>query len=328
MLKEMGHPFARGEKVYDVTFENVQAGLRTDYLFRLANQRGGIVLGTGDLSELALGWSHLRRRRPDVALQRQRRRAQDADPAPDPLGHRLGSVRRRTWTTVLQSVLDTEITPELVPTGEDEEMQSSEAKVGPVCAAGLLAVPGAALRVPAVEDRVPGLACVERRRARRLAAGLPGDKRPAYSLKEIRHWLQVFVQRFYSFSQFKRSALPNGPKVSARRLAVAARRLAGAVGHVGADLAGRDRARGPRRLGQPSRARRRSLRHPVRNRRARHECRQRAGAHARCTASSRCAGLVWGQCVARTPANTSPAPVVSTAATAAADTSNSPSAPA
>ena len=50
------HPFARGEPVYDVTFENVQAGLRTDYLFRLANQHGGFVLGTGDLSELALGW--------------------------------------------------------------------------------------------------------------------------------------------------------------------------------------------------------------------------------------------------------------------------------
>ena len=75
MLTEMDHPFSRGEKVYDVTFENVQAGLRTDYLFRLANQRGGIVLGTGDLSELALGLVDLRCRRPDVALQRQRRRA-------------------------------------------------------------------------------------------------------------------------------------------------------------------------------------------------------------------------------------------------------------
>ena len=50
MLDGLGHPFADGEKVYDVTFENVQAGLRNDYLFRLANQRGGIVLGTGDLS--------------------------------------------------------------------------------------------------------------------------------------------------------------------------------------------------------------------------------------------------------------------------------------
>ncbi|CNX57925.1 glutamine-dependent NAD(+) synthetase nadE [Mycobacterium tuberculosis] len=57
MLHTIGHPYSVGEKVYDVTFENVQAGLRTDYLFRIANQRGGIVLGTGDLSELALGWS-------------------------------------------------------------------------------------------------------------------------------------------------------------------------------------------------------------------------------------------------------------------------------
>ena len=53
MLADIGHPFAQGKKVYDVTFENVQAGLRTDYLFRLANQHGGMVVGTGDLSELA-----------------------------------------------------------------------------------------------------------------------------------------------------------------------------------------------------------------------------------------------------------------------------------
>ena len=56
MLSDIGHPFAQGEPVYDVTFENVQAGLRTDYLFRLANHHNGIVIGTGDLSELALGW--------------------------------------------------------------------------------------------------------------------------------------------------------------------------------------------------------------------------------------------------------------------------------
>ncbi len=77
MLKEMGHPFGAGEPVYDVTFENVQAGLRTDYLFRLANQRGGIVLGTGDLSELALRLVRVRRRRPDEPLQRQRRRPEE-----------------------------------------------------------------------------------------------------------------------------------------------------------------------------------------------------------------------------------------------------------
>ncbi len=157
----MDHPFARGEKVYDVTFENVQAGLRTDYLFRLANQRGGIVLGTGDLSELALGWStygvgdqmshyNVNGGVPKTLIQHLIRWVISSHQFDDAVNE------------VLQSVLDTEITPELVPTGEDEEIQSSEAKVGPVCAAGLLAVPGAALRLPAVEGRVPGVARVER----------------------------------------------------------------------------------------------------------------------------------------------------------------------
>ena len=83
MLTEIGHPFARGEKVYDVTFENVQAGLRTDYLFRIANQRGGIVLGTRGPVRTGVGLVHLRRRRPDEPLQRQRRCSQNPDPASD-----------------------------------------------------------------------------------------------------------------------------------------------------------------------------------------------------------------------------------------------------
>ena len=57
MLRDIGHPYAEGEPVYDVTFENVQAGERTSHLFRLANYHGGLVMGTGDLSELALGWA-------------------------------------------------------------------------------------------------------------------------------------------------------------------------------------------------------------------------------------------------------------------------------
>ncbi|HEX9834191.1 MAG TPA: NAD(+) synthase, partial [Mycobacterium sp.] len=130
MLKEMDHPFARGEKVYDVTFENVQAGLRTDYLFRLANQRGGIVLGTGDLSELALGWSTY-----GVGDQMSHYNVNGGVPK-TLIQHLIRWVISsdefdHTVNEVLQSVLDTEITPELVPTGEDEEIQSSEAKVGP-----------------------------------------------------------------------------------------------------------------------------------------------------------------------------------------------------
>lgn len=213
MLNEIGHPFARGEKIYDITFENVQAGLRTDYLFRLANQRGGIVLGTGDLSELALGWStygvgdqmshyNINSGVPKTLIQHLIRWAISSnqfDAAVD---------------EVLQSVLDTEITPELVPTGEDEEIQSSEAKVGPyalqdfslfqVLRYGFRPSKVAFLAWHAWSDPSRG----------QWPPGFPDDKRPSYSLGEIRHWLQVFAQRFYSFSQFKRSAMPNGPKVS------------------------------------------------------------------------------------------------------------------
>ncbi|CQD24563.1 NAD synthetase [Mycolicibacterium conceptionense] len=216
MLTEMDHPFGRGEKVYDVTFENVQAGLRTDYLFRLANQRGGIVLGTGDLSELALGWStygvgdqmshyNVNGGVPKTLIQHLIRWVISSG--------QFGSEDSEV-NEVLQSVLDTEITPELVPTGEDEEIQSSEAKVGPyvlqdfslfqVLRYGFRPSKVAFLAWHAWHDATLG----------DWPAGFPEDKRPAYSLEEIRHWLQVFAQRFYSFSQFKRSALPNGPKVS------------------------------------------------------------------------------------------------------------------
>jgi len=224
MLKEMGHPFGRGEKVadeplarreeiYDVTFENVQAGLRTDYLFRIANQRGGIVLGTGDLSELALGWStygvgdqmshyNVNGGVPKTLIQHLIRWVISSGQFESEVGE------------VLASVLDTEITPELVPSGEEEELQSSEAKVGPYSLQdfSLFCV----LRYGFRPSKIAFLAWHAWSDPERgdWPPGFPADKRPSYSLKEIRHWLQVFVERFYSFSQFKRSALPNGPKVS------------------------------------------------------------------------------------------------------------------
>jgi NAD+ synthase (glutamine-hydrolysing) len=213
MLREMDHPFGRGEKVYDVTFENVQAGLRTDYLFRVANQRGGIVLGTGDLSELALGWStygvgdqmshyNVNGGVPKTLIQHLIRWVVSSNQFDDRVND------------VLTSVLDTEISPELVPQGEDEEIQSSEAKIGPyvlqdfslfhVLRFGFRPSKVAFLSWHAWRDPEHG----------DWPTGYPQDKRPSFSLKEIRHWLQVFVQRYYSFAQFKRSALPNGPKVS------------------------------------------------------------------------------------------------------------------
>ncbi len=197
MLTEIGHPYARGEAVYDVTFENVQAGLRTDYLFRIANQRGGIVLGTGDLSELALGWSTY-----GVGDQMSHYNVNGGVPktliqylirwviASGQFDAEVGAI--------LQSVLDTEITPELVPVGEGEQIQSSEAKVGPY----------------PLQDFSLFHVLRYGFRPAKIAFLAWHAWRADYPLAEIRAWLAVFAQRFYSFSQFKRSAMPNGPKVS------------------------------------------------------------------------------------------------------------------
>ena len=197
MLTEIGHPYARGEAVYDVTFENVQAGLRTDYLFRIANQRGGIVLGTGDLSELALGWS-------TYGVGDQMSHYNVNGGVPKTLIQHLirwviasGEFDAEVGET-LQSVLDTEITPELVPVGEGEKIQSSEAKVGPYPLQDLSLF--YVLRYGFRPSKIAFLAW--------------HAWRDEYPLAEIRTWLAVFAQRFYSFSQFKRSAMPNGPKVS------------------------------------------------------------------------------------------------------------------
>jgi NAD+ synthase (glutamine-hydrolysing) len=214
MLKNLGHPFSAGEPVYDITFENVQAGLRTDYLFRAANQRDGIVLGTGDLSELALGWctygvgdqmSHYNVNGgvPKTLIQHLIRWVAASGQFEPEVGE------------VLTDVLDTEITPELVPTGEDEEVQSSEAKVGPyalqdftlfhVLRYGFRPSKIAFLAWHAWRDPATG----------DWPTGYPEGERPSYTLAEIRRWLEVFAYRFFQFSQFKRSAMPNGPKVSA-----------------------------------------------------------------------------------------------------------------
>ncbi len=212
MLADMDHPFADGQPLYDVTFENVQAGLRTDYLFRLANQRGGIVLGTGDLSELALGWctygvgdhmSHytVNSGVPKTLIQHLIRWVISSSMFSGDVG------------AVLQSIVDTEITPELVPSDGDEH-QSTQAQIGPyelqdfhlhyVLRYGFRPSKIAFLAWHAWHDAEAGA----------WPPGFPEDERRAYSLTEIRGWLELFLKRFFGFSQFKRSALPNGPKVS------------------------------------------------------------------------------------------------------------------
>ncbi|MGQ0479917.1 MAG: NAD(+) synthase [Pseudonocardia sp.] len=213
MLRNLDHPFASGAPVYDVTFENVQAGLRTDYLFRAANQRGGIVLGTGDLSELALGWctygvgdqmSHYNVNGgvPKTLIQHLIRWVVSSGQFDDQVGE------------VLTDVLDTEISPELVPAGADEQVQSTEATVGPYALQDFTLFH--VLRWGLRPSKIAFLAWHAWRDADAGSwpPGFPADRRPAYPLGEIRRWLEVFAGRFYGFSQFKRSAMPNGPKVS------------------------------------------------------------------------------------------------------------------
>jgi len=212
LLADIDHPFADGEPVYDVTFENVQAGLRTDFLFRLANQRGGIVLGTGDLSELALGWC-------TYGVGDQMSHYNVNGGVPKTLMQHLirWVIASRQFddavSTTLQAILDTEITPELIPTAEGETPQSTEATIGPyslqdftlyhVLRHGMKPSKVAFLAYHAWSDASAGA----------WPEGFPHDEKTAYELATIKKWLAVFCKRFFGFAQFKRSAMPNGPKV-------------------------------------------------------------------------------------------------------------------
>jgi NAD+ synthase (glutamine-hydrolysing) len=214
LLGDLGHPFAGGEPVYDVTFENVQAGLRTDYLFRLANQRRGIVLGTGDLSELALGWCTY-----GVGDQMSHY-AVNAGVPKTLIQHLIrwviGSGQFDADTNdVLDLILGQEISPELVPVGEGERPQSTEASIGPYALQDFTLFH--VLRHGFPPSRIAFLArhAWSDAEAGEWPPGFGDDLRVAYDLPVIRHWLEVFLQRFFAFSQFKRSAIPNGPKVVA-----------------------------------------------------------------------------------------------------------------
>ncbi|MCW2795032.1 MAG: synthetase, partial [Nocardioides sp.] len=210
MLADLGHPYAQGDEVYDVTFENVQAGLRTDYLFRAANQRGGIVLGTGDLSELALGWC-------TYGVGDQMSHYNVNAGVPKTLIQHLirwvistGQFDSAT-DEVLQRILGQEISPELVPAREGERPQSTEDTVGPYALQDFTLFH--MLRYGYTPSKIAFLAW---HAWHDIEAGAwpphyPADLRTAYDLGEVRRWLGVFLRRFFA-SQFKRSALPNGPK--------------------------------------------------------------------------------------------------------------------
>ncbi|MFP3941353.1 MAG: NAD(+) synthase [Thermoanaerobaculia bacterium] len=222
MLADIGHPYARGEAVFDTTFENVQAGERTSHLFRLANHHGALVVGTGDLSELALGWTtygvgdqmshyNVNASVPKTLIQHLIRWIVDAGEIPEA-------------NDVLRTILATEISPELVPAdvealggpaedGDDGPAQHTEEVIGPyelqdfhlyfVSRYGFRPSKIAFLAHHAWGDRARGT----------WPPGFPEAERREYDLATIKRWLGVFLRRFFALSQFKRSAMPNGPKV-------------------------------------------------------------------------------------------------------------------
>jgi NAD+ synthase (glutamine-hydrolysing) len=213
MLGDLGHPFARGEPVYDVTFENVQAGLRTDYLFRLANQHGALVVGTGDLSELGLGWctfgvgDHMSHYNPNSGVSKTL------------IQHLIRYAAHSGAfdagvSQVLHAILATEISPELVPAEAGAAgPQSTQAVVGPYALQDFSLY--YLTRFGFKPSKIAFLAWSAWRDAK--AGAWPKDiaeaDRRAYDLVEIKGWLRLFLQRFFA-NQFKRSTLPNGPKIS------------------------------------------------------------------------------------------------------------------
>ena len=212
MLKDLGHAFANGEPAYDVTFENVQAGERTSHLFRLANQQRALVLGTGDLSELALGWC-------TYGVGDQMSHYSVNASVPKTLIQYLirwciatGKHGEKTCA-VLQAIAGTTISPELVPAAEGStDLQNTEEIIGPyalhdftlyyLTRYGLRPSKIAYLAYQAWSDKERGA----------WPDLVDAAHRRAYTLAEIKHWMRLFLQRFFS-QQFKRSAVPNAPKV-------------------------------------------------------------------------------------------------------------------
>ena len=215
MLKDIGHPYARGEKVYDIAFENVQAGERTSHLFRLANFNGGFVVGTGDLCELALGWctygvgDHMSHYNVNASV-------------PKTLIKHLvrwvaasGSVERGD-DPVLDEILATQISPELVP-GDGCRKRRSPSRAARRASARTSCRTSTSTRSCATATRRPRSRSWRGRRgttrARARGPTRPTCQRNAYTLAEIKKHLRTFCWRFFKTSQFKRSAVPNAPKV-------------------------------------------------------------------------------------------------------------------
>ena len=186
-LKELGHPL----DLYDIAYENAQARMRTQILFNLSNMEGGLVLGTGDLSELAVGWctfgaDHLSSYNPNASI-------------PKTLVKELlrwKSIELKDLSEVLNDILGTPVSPELLPPSDSGEIaQVSENNVGPYELIDYFLYHF--LRTGMNTTKI-GYTCFW---------AFSGK----YSLQEIQKWERKFISRFGN-QQFKRSCLPDGPK--------------------------------------------------------------------------------------------------------------------
>ena len=186
---DIGHD----EDHHDVTYENCQARERTQILMDIANKEGGMVIGTGDLSELALGWAtyngdHMSMYGVNCSI-------------PKTLVRHLvryygDTCGDKELKSVLMNILDTPVSPELLPPENGEIVQKTEDLVGPYELHDFFLY--YMLRFGFAPGKLFRYAC----------QAFESDYEPSYILK----WLKVFVRRFFS-QQFKRSCLPDGPKV-------------------------------------------------------------------------------------------------------------------
>lgn len=238
MLKTMGHPAGHGEAVYDITFENVQAGLRSDYLFRLANQRRGFVLGTGDLSESALGWTtygvgdHMSHYSVNCGVPKSMMPDLIREAAEVLIERELVADPAGLLDTV-ESIIATDVTPELIPdhdSGGQTSHQTTEGSIGPYLLhdfflyhtlrgagpdlVGFLAL--AAFTKPA------GCTCQDAGDTGQDSTGTESSAGSSqggwsnegryFSREEVLKWLEVFYRRFLT-QQYKRSTSVDGPVI-------------------------------------------------------------------------------------------------------------------
>ena len=186
---DIGHD----ESVHDITYENTQARERTQILMDLANKHGAVLVGTGDLSELALGWctynaDHMSMYGVNAGVPKTLVRhlvRNEAQQLPEEI------------SKILNDILDTPVSPELLPPDENGNIQQkTEETLGPYEVHDFYLYHF--LRFGTRPEKLLFMAS-------RAFAGI-------YSEEQLKNWLKLFVRRFFT-NQFKRSCLPDGPKV-------------------------------------------------------------------------------------------------------------------